>query len=94
MVINEALCLGLPVIASDQVGAAKDLVQHGDNGYIFSYGDVGELADYLNLLISLPEDQRSAMGERSLEIITNWTNRNLCDSLAEFFDSLPVSANA
>ncbi|MGA2418424.1 MAG: glycosyltransferase family 4 protein, partial [Candidatus Staskawiczbacteria bacterium] len=29
MVINEAMCFGLPIIASDKVGAAVDLVQDG-----------------------------------------------------------------
>ena len=93
MVINEALCLGLPVIASDQVGAVHDLVWHEENGYVFRSGDVNELSGYLNEVLDLPEDQRMAMGNRSLEIITDWMNRDLCDSLAGFFDSLSTPSN-
>ena len=44
VVINEALGAGLPVIASDRVGAAHDLVIPDENGYLFPAGDSGELA--------------------------------------------------
>ena len=33
IVVNEAMCLGLPVIVSNQVGAGMDLVANGQNGY-------------------------------------------------------------
>ena len=33
LVVNEAMCSGLPIIASDKVGAARDLVREGVNGF-------------------------------------------------------------
>ncbi|MBI4373121.1 MAG: glycosyltransferase [Candidatus Omnitrophica bacterium] len=74
LVINEAMAAGLPVIVSDRVGAAYDLVQHGVNGYQFPAGQEDELARYLDLLVK--DDQlRKSMGERSLEMIKGFHPR-------------------
>lgn len=42
--VNEALACGTPVIVSDAVGAAEDLVRDGVNGIVFAAGDVAALA--------------------------------------------------
>ena len=44
LVVNEAMACGLPVLASDQVGCAVDLVQPGETGDVFRCGDVDALA--------------------------------------------------
>ena len=41
IVVNEAMCFGLPLLVSDQVGAARDLVRHGYNGFTFPRGGRG-----------------------------------------------------
>lgn len=45
--VQEAMSCGLPVIVSDKVGAAADLVEPGVNGDVFPVGDVAGLADRL-----------------------------------------------
>lgn len=50
LVVNEAMSAGLPVIVSDQVGAAWDLVQGRETGFIFRYDNARELADKMQLL--------------------------------------------
>jgi glycosyltransferase involved in cell wall biosynthesis len=47
VVINEALACGSPVVASDAVGAAVDLVRDGRDGRVFAAGDTAALADAL-----------------------------------------------
>jgi hypothetical protein len=44
LVVHEGLAYGLPVIATDQVAAADDLVESGVNGYVVSAGSHEELA--------------------------------------------------
>ena len=44
VVVNEALACGSPVVVSDAVGAARDLVRDGVDGRIVPAGDVGALA--------------------------------------------------
>jgi glycosyltransferase involved in cell wall biosynthesis len=86
IVVNEAMCFGLPVIASDQVGAARDLVRHGYNGYTFPVGDVEQLASNIQLLMDLSPEERLALEERSQDIIEKWSKRNLIGSLDQYFD--------
>lgn len=47
LVVMEAMAAGLPVVASDVVGAAREMVEDGISGRIFASGDVTNLADAL-----------------------------------------------
>ncbi|HRI64794.1 MAG TPA: glycosyltransferase family 4 protein [Polyangium sp.] len=51
LTINEAMCLGLPVIASDQCGAVPDLVLP-DNGWVFPSRNVAALTSALDAAFS------------------------------------------
>jgi glycosyltransferase involved in cell wall biosynthesis len=72
MVVNEAMNFSLPVIVSDKVGCAVDLVRPGDNGYIFDHRSMRELAETLTELVSNPALLKR-LGRRSLERITEWS---------------------
>lgn len=47
LAVNETMCLGKPVIASDHVGCAADLVKPEQTGLIFPAGEVDALAHCL-----------------------------------------------
>jgi glycosyltransferase involved in cell wall biosynthesis len=68
LVLNEGMCFGLPVVASDAVGAAPDLVHSGENGFVYPAGDVSALADALRRLLA-DSAGRGRMGARSREIV-------------------------
>jgi len=72
IVVNEAMCFSLPIIASNRVGSAVDLVKNGYNGFIFPTGDCGKLSECINKLIRLPMKERLLFGRRSKKIITQW----------------------
>ena len=40
VVVNEAAACGLPLVLSDRVGAAHDLLRDGENGFLVEEGDV------------------------------------------------------
>jgi glycosyltransferase involved in cell wall biosynthesis len=87
LVINEAMCGGLPVIVSNAVPSAVDFVRDGENGFIYPVGKVEALADHLDDLLADP-GRREKMGLRSLEIIENW-NYDLCmEGLLKALESL------
>jgi glycosyltransferase involved in cell wall biosynthesis len=66
IVIHEAACAGLPVIASRTSYASADLVEEGRNGHTFSSSDVEGLA---RLLVACADAPRARiMGERSLAL--------------------------
>lgn len=54
LVINEAMAAGLPVIASDAVGCAPDLITPGVTGDRFPPGDIDALAAALKALVDDP----------------------------------------
>jgi len=62
---------GRAIIATTEVGSARDLVRDGENGFIIEPGDIDALADHLLTLCS-DRDLCSRMGHKSLEIIENW----------------------
>ncbi len=72
VVVNEAMCFGLPIVLSHRVGSAADLVRNGQNGYIFRMGDIGSLTESLLLFVSNPA-RRKQMGERSSEIVKEYS---------------------
>jgi glycosyltransferase involved in cell wall biosynthesis len=55
LVINEAMCLGKPVIATLKCGGAYDLILDGVNGFKVPAGDVKALYETLKKLIDDPE---------------------------------------
>ena len=52
-VILEAMAHALPVIATP-FGYGKDLIRHGENGYITAYNDIKSLEKYMGYFIKQP----------------------------------------
>ena len=70
LVVHEGLGNRLPVIASDQVAAADELVEGGVNGYVVPAGSADALASAMRDLASWSVAQRERAGDRSLELVT------------------------
>ena len=66
VVVHEATCAGLPVIASHGCGATADLVRDGFNGYTYPAPD----ADYLAHLLGISGNRQwaRALGANSLQL--------------------------
>jgi glycosyltransferase involved in cell wall biosynthesis len=71
LAVNEAMNFGLPIVVSDKVGCAADLVQDGVNGCIVSAGSSQALAAALKVLVSSPE-RRSDLGREAKRVICDW----------------------
>lgn len=78
LVVNEAMALGLPVIVSDRVGCADDLVQDGITGLVVRAEAPQQLASAIARLVDSPE-LRGTMGQSASELISGWTLRNQAD---------------
>ena len=73
--VREGMLAGLPVIATD-VGGTRELVKHGDTGYLIQPGDLADLEKYLVHLIN-DEQKRSYMGNKAKEFLQeNFSNQN------------------
>lgn len=72
LIVNEAMCAGIPVVISEEVGCVPDLVKDGVNGYLIKAGDVESLTTAIVKLLA-DDFKRQSMGEASLEIIGDWS---------------------
>ncbi len=73
LVINEAMSMGKPVITTDAVGAAEDLVRNGINGYVVKNGEIEELYLALRKMVEDPR-LRKTMGENSRTIFEEFND--------------------
>jgi glycosyltransferase involved in cell wall biosynthesis len=72
LAVNEAMCAGLPIVASSEVGCVPDLVHNGHNGHTFSAGNIAQLTAALRSLLADPA-LRLRMGRASRQIIKRWS---------------------
>lgn len=70
--INEAMNFNLPVLVSDEVGSAIDLIRQGENGYIYPVGNVAELTKCIDKIFETNEFPTLA-GLKSKEIIDRYS---------------------
>lgn len=71
LVVNEAMCFGMPVITTTGVGCVADLVKHGYNGYIHECGDITSMTSNIAKLLQNP-NMLKQFGENSMRIISTW----------------------
>jgi glycosyltransferase involved in cell wall biosynthesis len=69
--VNEAAACGLPLVLSDRVGAAHDLLEEGLNGTLVPVDGVEAAAAAIRDLAADPERRRRA-GAASRAIVHEW----------------------
>jgi glycosyltransferase involved in cell wall biosynthesis len=79
LIVNEAMASGLPVIVTDEVGSAIDLVRQGENGYVYPMGNIAALKNALAAV--LVPGIAKAMGQRSRERMSTWSFREDVEGL-------------
>lgn len=72
LVVNEAMNFRLPVVVSNRVGCAVDLVRPGINGYVVPFDDTGALTQALTTLVRSAK-LRAEFGDVSADIIDGWS---------------------
>ncbi len=78
--VNEAMNFSLPIVVSDTIGCAKDLVFNDSNGFIFRKGDITALKNALLQLIKNKEFRLKA-GKKSKDIILNFNFETIISNL-------------
>src|SRR5262249_1972710 len=82
VVVNEAMCCGCPVIASDHVGAARDLVAPIAPEMVYPCGDVDALAMTLRSVLS-DSARLAAIAAAASERIRSWSPKENIDATIE-----------
>lgn len=90
LVVCEALSAGLPVVCSDGVGCAEDLVRPGETGLTFPVGDEARLADRLAELCS-DGARRAALGRGARAAAAAWSFDAATDGLLRALDAVVLA---
>jgi glycosyltransferase involved in cell wall biosynthesis len=81
MPLNEGAAAGLPLVATEAVGAAWDLIEDGRNGFRVAVGDANALREALERLLA-DESLRRAAGARSRELAAHFTPEAWAEAVA------------
>jgi glycosyltransferase involved in cell wall biosynthesis len=89
--VNEAMHMGVPCLVSNRVGCQRDLVTHGETGWVFDPARAGALrtalSEALGDLDSVPRKEEIA---RAVEArISGYTYRQTTEGLAAAIAALP-----
>ena len=86
LVVNEAMCAGLPILASNRCGCVPELVHPGLNGYIFDPEAMQELSMLLHKIENHP--QLDILKQNSKLFIEPFNNQNWALSVYDFLNSI------
>lgn len=90
LVINEAMACGLPVLSSDNVGAAEELVDDGVNGWLFDPRDVAGMAAAMARMAGQTDSALKAMGVAGMRILEErCPTRAFGEGLARLLERVP-----
>jgi glycosyltransferase involved in cell wall biosynthesis len=82
VVVNEAMCCGCPVAASDHVGAVRDLVAPVRPEFVYPCGDVEALADLLRGAL-VDRAILKSIGRASIAHMRTWSpEKNIAATIA------------
>jgi glycosyltransferase involved in cell wall biosynthesis len=84
LAVNEAMACGKPVLVSDKVGCAVDLVKPGVNGYILKNGDLDSLYTCLKEL-TVSQKKMQEYGKQSADIIKGWSFTKIAEAIENRF---------
>ena len=87
----EAMASGLPIVAADAV-ALPHLVHDGENGYLFTPGDVDGLAERLTTVLTASAEDRLRMQRTSLRMVEAHDITRTLDTFEALYRGEPIPA--
>jgi glycosyltransferase involved in cell wall biosynthesis len=86
----EAMASALPIVAANAM-ALPHLVHHGDNGFLFEPGNAQELADRLQELLTMPQQELEAFKNASLRMIAAHDIQRTLSTFESLYRGEPVA---
>lgn len=81
--LHEAAAAGLPLLASDAVGAADSFLQAGENGFLHRAASVASIHEGLTRLMACDDFTLRSMGEHSHRLAQRITPHSWADTLLD-----------
>lgn len=91
LVVNEAMCSGLPVLVSDIAGCCEDLVKDNINGFLINPFDKNDIKEKIEII--LYQRDLIQMGYESRKIIEKWKFENSRKNLEKILLKLKLNNN-
>ena len=85
LVLNEAATAGLPIVTTDGVGAAGDLIRDGETGRVVEQGDAGALAAAVSDFLRRPKEAQ-AFGNRARSASAEFSIGRMADAFGRAFE--------
>jgi glycosyltransferase involved in cell wall biosynthesis len=85
LVLNEAAAAGLPIVTTDGVGAAGDLIRDGETGRVVEQGNARALADAISGFLRSPAEARRC-GARAKTRAAEFTVDRMAEAFSRAFD--------
>ena len=76
LVVPEGLASGLPVIATNRMGAAVEFVENGRNGWLIPAADENAIFQAMKVAASLPASEIAKLGQQARESVSAHTLQN------------------
>jgi len=84
----EAMCVGLPVIAT-AIRGAREIIRHGENGFLFPPRDIQTIAALLARVHAMTPGERKAIGARAQALVLrDFDEKNYVARQADALDRL------
>ncbi len=88
LVVNEAMCCGIPAIVSSRCGCAADLVTPA-TGWAFEPHDAARLAAIFEEIASMPRRTLAGMGDAARRLAVRYSPERGASAILECLNSLP-----
>jgi glycosyltransferase involved in cell wall biosynthesis len=87
----EAMAMGRPVVATAH-GGSLEIVEDGQTGWLVPPSDEKAMAQAIAAALSLPAEQRQAVGERGRRrVLSHFTTETMCRRTLEVYDRLQAT---
>jgi glycosyltransferase involved in cell wall biosynthesis len=90
-IILEAMAFGVPVVAMDCPYGPRDIIKHGENGFLIPMNDEGALVKTL-LTLAGNRALRELIAKKGLERVGDFSARKMVDGYESFFCTVAQSA--
>ncbi|MEM1024831.1 MAG: glycosyltransferase [Myxococcota bacterium] len=84
----EGMAMGLPVLAT-QIRGAREVVRHGQNGYLYPPHDVRSLTELMERMVMASMNERLALGQAARsDIVRSFELKDYTDRQADAIDAV------
>ena len=85
LVVNEAMCFGLPVISSNRAAAALEMIEPGCNGYLFENENILDLEQKIQRFLNCSNEEKEKMSYAAICTSREYTIEKMVDKHLEIF---------